>query len=183
MSGLPVAALRRTGAAVTGTARAVERCFDRAPRWLGPSAFLFVTVLGIAVAIYGAFFADPDIHVGRFDAGPVSQFAIRHVTTYPELDLYIVGLDDGRLRALDGRVQDSDCAVDWLPDDPRGSVRNPGQINGAFVDPCGGAVWSMLGDAVSGTSRPLRTPQMTYRTGEGDVPHAFVEMINHPAFP
>ncbi|MDA0365605.1 MAG: hypothetical protein O2843_07045, partial [Chloroflexi bacterium] len=162
---------------------ALQRLAAATPGWVGPSAFLFVTVIGIGVAIYGAFIADPDIRVSRFDAGPVTHFAIRELRAYPEIDLYVVGLDDGRLRAIDGRVQETGCSVQWRPDDARGSERSPGGVVGAFVDPCGSGVWSMLGDGIVGTNVPLRTPQITYHAGDDGANHAFVEMINHPAFP
>lgn len=176
----PAAALRRMGDSLQRFGNAVTR---RTPPWLGPGAFLLVTVIAIAVAIYGTFIADPGIRVRRFDAGPVTQFAIGELRAYPDIDLYIVGLEDGRLRAIDGRVQATDCSVEWRADDPRGSARNPGSVPGAFVDPCGPGVWSMLGDAIAGSAVPLRTPQVTYRVDESGANHALVEMINHPAFP
>jgi hypothetical protein len=172
----PAAVLRRVGDAFRSVA-------DRTPPWVGPGAFVLVTAIGIGVAIYGTFFADPGIRVRRFDAGPVSLFAIRELRAYPDVDLYIVGLDDGRLRALDGRVQATDCSVEWRPDDARGAARNPGGLAGAFVDPCSAAVWDMLGNAIAGGEVPLRTPQVTYHAQADGQNHAFVEMINHPAFP
>lgn len=172
----PSAALRRFG-------DGCRRIAERTPRWAGPTAFLVVSALGIVVAIYGTYFADPNIRVRRFDAGPVSQFAIGQVNAYPDIDLYIVGLEDGRLRAIDGRVQGTACSVEWRPNDLQGSVRNPGGTPGAYVDPCGTGVWDMLGDAISGTDVPLRTPQITYLPGADGYQHVLVEMINHPAFP
>lgn len=150
----------------------------RVPGWLGPSALLLVTAFGIGAVLWG-YFNPPDIRISQFDAGPVSNFAIRKVTAYPEQNIYIVGLDDGRLRALDGRNQASRCSVRWLPDDPRGGVRNPGGVAGVFEDPCNGALWSMLGDAISGSDVPLRVPVIDYRPGEdGRALHAWVEVIN-----
>lgn len=150
--------------------------------WVGPVAFAAVSAVGVGVAIWGTFFASPDIVVRQFDAGAVGGYAIRQVNGFPQYDLYLVGLDDGRIRAIDGRVESSGCSVRWLPSDERGRARNPGGVPGVYEDPCTGAIWSMVGDALSVPLVPLRTPQVSYRAGPDGALHVFVEMINHPAF-
>ena len=152
----------------------------RAPPWLGPTALLIVSAAGIFAALWGGMFADPPITVRYFDAGAVDTFAIRQVNAYPEVDLFVVGLDNGKIRALDARVEASGCVAAWLPEDGRGRAANPGQLPGVYEDPCSGAIWSMEGNAISGSETPLRTPQIKPRTIEDGKQHIFVEMINQP---
>lgn len=149
-----------------------------APPWLGPLVFLLITAAGIAVVVYGFFFG-PKIEVVQFDAGNIDQFAIHRVVPFPEHDFYLVGLEDGGLRAIDARVESSGCRVRWLPDDPRGAVRNPQGLPGVFEDPCTGALWSFEGNAISGTDKPLRTPHVSPAPSpDGQTEHILVELIN-----
>ena len=152
----------------------------RTPPWLGPTALVIVSAAGIFAALWGGLFADPPIAVRYFDAGAVDTFAIRQVNAYPEVDLYVVGLDNGKIRAIDARVEASGCVAVWLPGDVRGRAANPGQLPGVLEDPCTGAVWSMEGNAISGSDVPLRTPHIDPRPGTDGKPHIFVEMINQP---
>lgn len=148
------------------------------PAWAGPTALLVVSVFFVGVVLWG-FFNPVDIKVVYVDAGPADSFEISRVTAFPDQNLYVVGLDDGRLRAIDGRVESSGCAVQWLPNDDRGRSHNPGGRPGVFEDACSGAVWSMLANAISGSSEPLRTPHIAYRIGDdGRTTHAYVEHIN-----
>jgi len=141
---------------------------------------LLVSAAGIATVLWGIFVADPDITVFHYDAGPVEDYEVRQMNAFPEIDLYLYGLDSGGIRALDGRVEASGCTVRWLPDDDRGRVRNPGSLAGVLEDPCSGAIWSVEGNAISGTNEPLRTPQVTFQPRSDGKLHVFVELINHP---
>jgi hypothetical protein len=163
----------------------LERRLERLPVawWVGPAVLLALSVLFIGAAVYGSFFARPPITVKLFDAGTVDHFAIGKVTAFPQYQLYLIGMEDGTIRAIDARVEADGCVADWRPDDPRGTADNPGHAPGAFVDPCGPGVWSAVGDAVSGTSTPLRTPQVSGQQGADGRQHVMVEMINNPAFP
>ena len=148
------------------------------PPWFGMTVVLIVTALGLFAVGWGAYHQVP-VEVVQFDAGEVSKFSIHKVVAYPEQHLYMVGMPDGRLRALDGRVQGNDCKVDWLPDDPRGAVRNPEGLPGIYRDPCSGAIWSFEGNAISGTSQPLRTPEVTpIPAADGRPEHVNVELVN-----
>ena len=150
----------------------------KVPPWVGPTALLLISGFFIGVVIWGIV-NPPDIRVEYFDAGRADSFAIGEVTTFAEQELFVVGMPDGRLRAIDGRVEDTGCTVAWLPSDERGRVRNPRSAPGVFEDPCSGATWSMLGDAIAGSEEPLRTPHIDYRRGpSGDAVHAFIERIN-----
>jgi hypothetical protein len=151
----------------------------KAPPALGPMALLIVSLLGVAVVVYGALFNRPEIRIVYYDTGPVSQFAIGEVQAYPDVDLYVVGLPDGRLRALDGRIEGTTCRVQWRPSDERGVPHNPGSRPGVFEDPCTGATWSRVGNAIAGSDRPLRTPHIDPRPVAGSRElHIFVELIN-----
>jgi hypothetical protein len=148
------------------------------PRHLGPTMLLLVSAAGV-FAVFWGYFNPPAIRVVLFDAGTLDRFAIHRVVAYPEQDLYVVGMGDGRIRAIDGRVQPGDCRVEWLPEDQRGAVRNPNGLPGVYRDPCTGALWSFEGNAISGTDRPLRTPKVAVRAGEnGGTQHVFVELVN-----
>ena len=151
----------------------------RAPAGSGPAAFLIVSAVGVAAVLWGIFIASPDITVVQFDAGSVDEFEIRQMNAFPQHDLYLFGLENGGIRALDGRVEASGCSVIWRPNDDRARARNPGAIRGAFEDPCSGAIWSVEGNAVNGAEEPLRTPQVNY-IPRADGLHVTVEMINHP---
>ncbi|MCK9494811.1 MAG: hypothetical protein M0R75_04850 [Dehalococcoidia bacterium] len=146
------------------------------PHWVGPTALLLVSVFFIGVVVWG-WLNPADIKVEYFDAGPAHSFEIGKVAAFPEQDTYIVGMQDGRLRAIDVRVQQSGCTAVWKPEDARGAVANPGGVPGVFEDPCTGAIWSMEANAIEDAEVPLKTPYIDYRPGEGGT-HAFVERVN-----
>ena len=147
------------------------------PRNIGPLMLFLVSAIGILAVFWGRFVADPGIEIELFDAGPTEALLERAVVAIPEQDLYLVGLEDGRVRAVDGRVEFSGCAVDYRSDDPRGRAYNPHGVPGVLEDPCSGAVWSVAGDAIARVDEPLRTPNVTYRTGEDGLQHVIVEVI------
>ena len=148
------------------------------PTWVGPTALLFVSAFFIGVVLWGYFYP-AEIRVVYFDAGPADQFEVGGLTAFPDQDLYIVGMEDGRLRAIDTRVAASGCTAAWLADDARGVPHNPGGAPGVFEDPCSGATWSMESNAIAGTGEPLRTPYIDYRpSSAGTGVHAFVERVN-----
>lgn len=143
----------------------------------GPIVLVLVSLIGIFAVLWGQLFADPGIEVTLFDAGRVTDHDIGQVVVFEELDLYVIGLEDGRIRAVDGRLDGVACRVTYLPDDPRGRSRNPTGVNGVLEDSCSGGVWAMTGDVVSGSDEPLRTPQITFkRDAAGDL-HVWVELI------
>lgn len=144
----------------------------------GPLAMLVITVLGVGAVLWG-YFNPPDIRVVQFDAGPVSQWKAQRTVGFPSQHIYIVGLDDGRLRALDTRIEASHCVARWLPDDARGTAKNPAGLPGVFEDTCSGGVWSMIGDAISGSDKPMRTPLVETRPDtRGYELHIWVELVN-----
>lgn len=138
---------------------------------------LLVIIVGVGGSLYGAFLADPDIRVRQLDAGPVERFAIGEVVAYPDDNVYLVGLEDGRIRAVDGIVKASGCVVEWLPTEARTASGNPQGMPGGYRDPCSGAVWHTSGNAFSGTSEPLRTFQIDYETNDEGVQHVWVEVL------
>ena len=164
---------------------AVERLRRfRVPGGAGPAAFVTVWLVAIGAVLWGGFISSPNIVVVQFDAGPVSDYAIGEVRAFPEVDLYLVGLEDGRIRAVDGRINGEDRAARYAPDDERARTRNPRHVLGAFIDDATGAVWAVTGDAVRVASSPLRTPNVTFRSlPEHGQQHVFVELINHPNAP
>ncbi len=150
---------------------------SRVRRSAGPLALVVVCALAIGAVFWGWFVADPDIDVFMLDAGAVDRLAVGEVVAFEEFDVYVVGLADGRVRAIDGIVRANRCAVRWLPDDRRALSLNPLRRPGAFADRCSDAVWAITGDVVSGTSDPLRTFQVTFRRDEAGVEHVQVEVI------
>ena len=150
---------------------------SRVRRSAGPLALAVLSALTIAAVFWGWLVADPDIDVFMLDAGPVDRIAIGEVAAFEEFDVYVVGLANGRVRAVDGLVRANCCAVRWLSDDRRALSLNPLRRPGAFADRCSDAVWAITGDAVSGTSDPLRTFQVTFRRDEAGVQHVQVEVI------
>ena len=149
-----------------------------APPLLGPAVLVLMTAAGVFAVFWGAL-NPPHLEVVNFDAGPVSQFAIHRVVAYPDRDLYLVGIEGGKIRAIDGRVESSGCRVKWLPNDPRGAVRNPQGLPGVFEDPCTGAIWSFEGNAIAGSDQPLRTPHVAPGLSpDGKTAHVSVELIN-----
>lgn len=156
-----------------------DRQSESSRRFVGPIVFLLVAVAGVAAVIWGSLFADPGIEVFLFDAGPVTELAVGKVKPLEQIDVYVVGLEDGRIRAIDGVVQSTGCVVRFLPDDERALSRNPLQQPGVFVDPCGDGVWAITGDAIDG-DEPLRTFYLTYERGENGVQHVQVEVIGRP---
>lgn len=150
---------------------------------LGPTVLLLLSGFFIGVVLWG-YYNPVEVRVVYFDAGAADAFEINRVQVYADQDLYIVGMPDGRLRAIDGRVDASGCSVNWLSTDERGRDANPDGLPGVFEDPCTSTVWSMQANAISGTNLPLRTPHIDYRTGlDGRTVHAFVELINPATTP
>ncbi len=143
----------------------------------GPLALLVVSVLAIATVIWGNL-RGSGIEVRYFDAGTLSDYAIGVVVAFPEEAIYVVGLEDGRLRAIDGQVESSGCAVRYLPEDDRGRPRNPRGVAGAFEDPCSGALWAVTGDALAGADEPLRTPFVLVGTADDGLQHVSVELVD-----
>jgi hypothetical protein len=145
---------------------------------LGAAATL---VFGVAGVIWGTLFPEK-FESQLFDAGPESNFAIGKVVAFPEPNIYLIGMEDGQLRAIDGVVKANGCTVEYRPDDPRGAARNPRQQPGVFVDPCTGAVWAADGDGLSGTDTPLRTFIVMQATASDGSKHVQVEVIGdrHP---
>lgn len=150
----------------------------QAPAWVGPVVLLLVSAFFIGVVFWG-YFNPAEIRVVYFDAGRADTFEMGHLRAFPDQDLYVVGLEDGRLRAIDTRVAASGCSVVWLADDARGVQHNPGGARGVFEDPCSGATWSIEANAIAGATEPLRTPYIDYRpSSDGTGVHAFVERVN-----
>jgi hypothetical protein len=168
-----------------GSARAtgvLSRIYQTLGRWdsrgrITIAALAIVTAILLFGVLWGGFVADPDINVQKLDYGPVSQFAIGKVVPEPDTNVYLVGIQDGRIRAIDGIVETTGCAVEWHPDDQRTVVSDGNGVAGAYVDPCSGGVWNIYGDAVSGAKDPLRTFDVDYQTGDDGVQHLWVEVI------
>jgi hypothetical protein len=147
---------------------------------LTPIALIVVAVVSIGAVFWGSLVANPDIRVLDVDAGAVSELAIGQVKPFDTLDFYLVGLADGRVRAVDGRVEANECHVEWLPDDARGRVANPLGNSGIYADPCSGGTWALTGDALTpgpAGLEPLRTFDIEFRTLDDRVQHVFVEVI------
>lgn len=136
-----------------------------------------VAIVGIGGAVWGGVIADPEVHVQHLDAGPVRGFAIGEVVPYPDQNVYLLGIEDGRIRAIDGIVKDTGCAVRWDPADARTIAENTGHASGAYTDPCSGHVWTNAGNAFAGAKAPLRTFQIEYHTNDDGVQHVWVEVI------
>ncbi|MGE0227301.1 MAG: hypothetical protein AB7I38_02270 [Dehalococcoidia bacterium] len=172
----------RTATPSSGTRSGLGRLGSRVKRWdergrLTLLGLTLVALIGIGGAVWGGLFASPDVQVQDLDAGPVSGFAIGKVVPYPEVNVYVVGIEDGRIRAIDGIVRDSGCAVRWDPADDRTRQLNPAGAPGSYTDPCSGNVWTSSGNAFAGADAPLRTFQVTYETNDEGVQHVWVEVI------
>ncbi|GMU41450.1 MAG: hypothetical protein AMXMBFR23_23160 [Chloroflexota bacterium] len=145
---------------------------------VGPTVLLLLSMFFLGVVLWG-YFNRPDIRIEQIDVGALDEFAVGRLVARPEDNLYLVGMDDGRIRALDMRNQQTGCIVEWISDDDRGRAHNPEAQPGVFQDPCSGAVWSMVGNAISGSNVPLKTPVAAVRSAvEGGELRVFVEMIN-----
>ena len=162
----------------TAAGPVAERPRQTFKKWVGPGSLFLVTFLGIGAVVWG-YVNPPDVRVVQFDAGPVSQWKAQRIVGFPEQRIYVVALDDGRLRALDTRIADSGCVAQWKPDDVRGRAANPAGLPGVFEDACGGGVWSMIANAISGSAVPLRTPLVDARPDtEGREVRIWVELVN-----
>lgn len=162
---------------MTGRPGLLTRLASALPRRAGPIALVVVIVLSLVGVAWGALVAKPQFIVSSYDAGPLDQFAIGRLVAFEEPGLYVYGLDDGRLRVLDGVVRATGCRVHWLPEDRRAESANPDHVPGAFLDPCSGAIWAIDGDAVAGTSSPLRTFIASVSEDASGVLHVYVEVI------
>jgi hypothetical protein len=160
---------------------AIQRFFarveSRLSRMTGPIALIAISLLAIGAIVWGSVIDKPEFHVSTFDAGPVTDFSVGEVVPFDEPGFYVYGLQSGQIRVIDGVVRATGCRVEWLPDDRRTTADNSGQVPGAFVDPCSDALWAIDGDAIDGTSEPLRTFVYTARAAEDGTMHIFVELI------
>ena len=66
----------------------------RMPSGSGPAALLIVSALALATVLWGIFFANPDITVVQFDAGPVDAVPLEQASfaQSPNLILSLVSL-------------------------------------------------------------------------------------------
>lgn len=160
---------------------------SRVPRWVVPVALLVVSVLSVGAVFWGSLVAKPNIRAFELDAGPVAGLEIGGVRPFVDLDVYLVGLADGRVRAIDGHVRSSGCAVRYQPDDERGRDANPRGVPGTFEDPCTGAYWAITGNQIhaAGKIEPLRAFEIAFVTKPGQTQHIFVEVLgrDRPATP
>lgn len=140
-------------------------------------AFAAFFVFALVGVVRGAFFAQPNVHVKWTDAGPESEYAIGKVIPMAGQGVYVIGLENGSLRAVDGLVKTSGCFVEFLPDDERGRTHNPRQQPGALRDPCTGAMWAANGDAIDGGHLPLRTFAVASFLAEDGTRHVRVEVL------
>jgi hypothetical protein len=127
----------------------------------------------------------PAVPVRWVDLGPEAAFAIGRVVALPGEHVYVIGLENGQLRAIDGIVEGSRCAVRWLPEDARGAAKNPRATPGVYEDTCSSAVWAATGDALTPDTPPLRTFEVRGATAEDGTRRAEVEILGtrQPATP
>lgn len=148
---------------------------------LGPSA-LFITSLFFIGVVFWGLFNETEIVVKYVDAGPVDRFAIGQVDQVDDLPLYVIGLENGTLRAIDTRIEGTSCLANWMPDDSRGRSINYQARHGVFADTCSNKIWAAAGHAIGGDT-PLRTPHLEPRPGTDGKQHIFVEFIILDAVP
>jgi len=148
---------------------------------LGPSA-LFITSLFFIGVVFWGLFNETEIVVKYVDAGPVDRFAIGQVDQVDDLPLYVIGLENGTLRAIDTRIEGTGCLANWMPEDPRGRSINYQARHGVFADTCSNKIWAAAGHAIGGDT-PLRTPHLEPRPGTDGKQHIFVEFIILDAVP
>ena len=148
---------------------------------LGPSA-LFITSLFFIGVVFWGLFNETEIVVKYVDAGPVDRFAIGQVDQVDDLPLYVIGLENGTLRAIDTRIEGTGCLANWMPEDPRGRSINYQARHGVFTDTCSNKIWAAAGHAIDGDT-PLRTPHLEPRPGTDGKQHIFVEFIILDAVP
>ena len=150
----------------------------------GPFLFIVVVLLAIGAVLWGRFAIDPEVTVFDYETRPITALEVGDVTEIPEIAMFVVILDEApgaaRFRVVDGLTRSTGCSVRFDPLDMRFANRNPNGKPGSFTDPCSGAVWVTTGDAVSGTSQPLRTPAFIPHTdAEGRV-ILNIEVIGRP---
>ena len=148
---------------------------------IGPSA-LFITSLFFIGVVFWGLFNETEIVVKYVDAGPVDRFAIGQVDQVDDLPLYVIGLENGTLRAIDTRIEGTGCLANWMPEDPRGRSINYQARHGVFADTCSNKIWAAAGHAIGGDT-PLRTPHLEPRPGTDGKQHIFVEFIILDAVP
>ncbi|MDA0270137.1 MAG: hypothetical protein O2798_09630 [Chloroflexi bacterium] len=145
---------------------------------IGPTALLLISMIGLGAVVWG-YLNQPDIRIAIVDVGALDEFAIGRFIERPEDNLYLYGMPDGRIRALDMRIQGTGCIAEWIRDEEAGRAHNPGAEPGVFRDPCDGATWSMIGNAISGSNVPLRTPVVMVQGDiQGRSQRVVVEVIN-----
>ena len=131
---------------------------------IGAVALLVIVIIGIGGVIYGGL-NRPDFQVFLFEAGTIDGYESGDVRYLPEVNVYVVVLDDDgvakRLRAVDGIAPATGCSIQLDLQDARGRDRNPERQPGSFSDPCSAAVWYLTGDALERSSSPLREFQIT----------------------
>ena len=134
-------------------------------RAIGPLFLFGVILLAILAVVWGRCVIDPEIQIFSFEAGPLDDLEVGDVLAVPSVNMYVIVLDEApgakQLRVVDGQIKATGCNVQWRPEDTTGSPHNPAGKPGIFIDTCGMGRWAATGDAIAGTSNPLRTPRFT----------------------
>ncbi|MBI51634.1 MAG: hypothetical protein CL779_00250 [Chloroflexi bacterium] len=116
---------------------------------------LLISAIGLYAVIHG-YMNPPKISIEQFDAGSISNFDIGDVIYYQDQEFYLVGMRNGKLRALKESAKEP-CSLNYF-----GSRHNndnkikPLSLQNIFFDNCDN-LWHTNGDSFFQNQVPLKT--------------------------
>ena len=116
---------------------------------------LLISAVGLYAVIHG-YMNPPKISIEQFDAGSISNFDIGDVVYFQDQEFYLVGMRNGKLRALKQSIKDS-CTLNYfgLRHNNDNKIK-PFSIQNIFFDNCDN-LWRVNGDSFFQNQVPLKT--------------------------
>tara|TARA_Y100001970_G_scaffold159791_1_gene195544 strand:- start:30457 stop:30915 length:459 start_codon:yes stop_codon:yes gene_type:complete len=116
---------------------------------------LLISAIGLYAVIHG-YTNPPKISIEQFDAGNIENFSIGDVIYYENKEFYLVGMNNGKLRALKQSIKGS-CSLNFFAKrNNNDNKMKPLSIQNVFFDNCSN-LWHVNGDSFFQNQVPLKT--------------------------
>ncbi|MFL2635097.1 MAG: hypothetical protein ACJ0J6_04560 [Dehalococcoidia bacterium] len=116
---------------------------------------LLISTIGLYAVIHG-YMNPPKILIEQFDAGSINNIDIGDVIYYQDQGFYLVGMSNGKLRALTQSVKKS-CLLNYFGSRDNNDYKiKPFALQNIFFDNCDN-LWDVNGDSFFQNQVPLKT--------------------------